>query len=117
MASRGTRSKIDHESRVKRQKVSFNLLEKYFGSTLKGASMWENELLDVGYQSLCIQIPYTWIPYFSMGCRLWRAVIRLGGYDVIASAPSSVVILSPDNFDEVVLDETKDVLVEFYAPW
>ncbi|XP_014495988.1 probable protein disulfide-isomerase A6 [Vigna radiata var. radiata] len=35
----------------------------------------------------------------------------------IASAPSSVVILSPDNFDEVVLDETKDVLVEFYAPW
>ncbi|KAK7379184.1 hypothetical protein VNO80_04637 [Phaseolus coccineus] len=35
----------------------------------------------------------------------------------IASAPSSVVILSPENFDEVVLDETKDVLVEFYAPW
>ncbi|QCD98421.1 probable protein disulfide-isomerase A6 isoform X2 [Vigna unguiculata] len=35
----------------------------------------------------------------------------------IASAPSSVVVLSPDNFDEVVLDETKDVLVEFYAPW
>ncbi|WVZ08876.1 hypothetical protein V8G54_022222 [Vigna mungo] len=59
MASKDPRSKIDHESRVKRQKVSFNLLEKYFGSTLKGASMWENELLDVGYQSLCIQIPYT----------------------------------------------------------
>ncbi|TKY61559.1 disulfide-isomerase A6 [Spatholobus suberectus] len=35
----------------------------------------------------------------------------------IASVPSSVVVLSPDNFDEVVLDETKDVLVEFYAPW
>ncbi|WVZ12844.1 hypothetical protein V8G54_017374 [Vigna mungo] len=33
----------------------------------------------------------------------------------IASAPSSVVIFSPDNFDEVVLDETKDVLVEIYA--
>ncbi|XP_020212395.1 probable protein disulfide-isomerase A6 [Cajanus cajan] len=35
----------------------------------------------------------------------------------IASVPSSVVVLSPDNFNEVVLDETKDVLVEFYAPW
>ncbi|KAE8681442.1 hypothetical protein F3Y22_tig00111330pilonHSYRG00812 [Hibiscus syriacus] len=31
--------------------------------------------------------------------------------------PSSVVVLNADNFDEVVLDETKDVLVEFYAPW
>ncbi|CAI9768919.1 unnamed protein product [Fraxinus pennsylvanica] len=35
----------------------------------------------------------------------------------IAVIPSSVVVLSPDNFDEIVLDETKDVLVEFYAPW
>ncbi|RDY09384.1 hypothetical protein CR513_06247 [Mucuna pruriens] len=35
----------------------------------------------------------------------------------IASVPSSVVVLSSDNFNEVVLDETKDVLVEFYAPW
>lgn len=35
----------------------------------------------------------------------------------IAVAPSNVVVLSADNFDEVVLDETKDVLVEFYAPW
>lgn len=35
----------------------------------------------------------------------------------IAAAPSNVVVLSPDNFDEVVLDENKDVLVEFYAPW
>lgn len=35
----------------------------------------------------------------------------------IASIPSSVVVLSSDNFDEIVLDETKDVLVEFYAPW
>ncbi|KAK7337696.1 hypothetical protein VNO77_18281 [Canavalia gladiata] len=35
----------------------------------------------------------------------------------IVSVPSSVVVLSLDNFDEVVLDETKDVLVEFYAPW
>ncbi|KAG5073103.1 hypothetical protein JHK86_008314 [Glycine max] len=43
--------------------------------------------------------------------------IEAGTNVKIASVPSSVVVLSPDNFDEVVLDETKDVLVEFYAPW
>lgn len=32
-------------------------------------------------------------------------------------APSSVIILDPQNFDQVVLDSSKDVLVEFYAPW
>lgn len=41
-----------------------------------------------------------------------------GGTNVkIAAIPSSVVVLTSDNFGEVVLDETKDVLVEFYAPW
>ena len=35
----------------------------------------------------------------------------------IAAIPSNVVVLTSDNFGEVVLDETKDVLVEFYAPW
>ncbi|XP_038899679.1 probable protein disulfide-isomerase A6 [Benincasa hispida] len=41
-----------------------------------------------------------------------------GGTNVkIASIPSSVVVLSSDNFNEVVLDSSKDVLVEFYAPW
>lgn len=35
----------------------------------------------------------------------------------ISSVPSDVVVLTADNFGEVVLDETKDVLVEFYAPW
>jgi len=30
---------------------------------------------------------------------------------------SSVVVLDNSNFDKIVLDETKDVLVEFYAPW
>ncbi|XP_057963347.1 probable protein disulfide-isomerase A6 [Malania oleifera] len=41
-----------------------------------------------------------------------------GGTNVkIATIPSSVQVLTPENFDEVVLDETKDVLVEFYAPW
>ncbi|KAK4282729.1 hypothetical protein QN277_014073 [Acacia crassicarpa] len=45
-------------------------------------------------------------------------VNKEGGTNVkIASVPSSVVILTPDNFDQVVLNETKDVLVEFYAPW
>jgi len=32
-------------------------------------------------------------------------------------APSDVVVLDPQNFDEIVLDTSKDVLVEFYAPW
>ncbi|KAG8648309.1 probable protein disulfide-isomerase A6 [Manihot esculenta] len=41
-----------------------------------------------------------------------------GGTNVkIAAVPSSVVVLTPDNFDRIVLDESKDVLVEFYAPW
>lgn len=35
----------------------------------------------------------------------------------IAAVPSNVVVLTADNFDAVVLDESKDVLVEFYAPW
>ena len=30
---------------------------------------------------------------------------------------SDVVTLTNDNFDEVVNDASKDVLVEFYAPW
>ncbi|KAK7392261.1 hypothetical protein VNO78_20693 [Psophocarpus tetragonolobus] len=41
-----------------------------------------------------------------------------GGTNVkIATAPSNVVVLTPENFNEIVLDESKDVLVEFYAPW
>ncbi|GAV86792.1 Thioredoxin domain-containing protein/ERp29 domain-containing protein [Cephalotus follicularis] len=41
-----------------------------------------------------------------------------GGTNVkIATAPSTVMVLTTDNFDEVVLDKNKDVLVEFYAPW
>lgn len=35
----------------------------------------------------------------------------------LATVPSSVVVLTAENFDKVVLDDTKDVLVEFYAPW
>ncbi|KAK3164319.1 hypothetical protein QOZ80_1AG0015970 [Eleusine coracana subsp. coracana] len=41
-----------------------------------------------------------------------------GGTNVkLATVPSSVVVLTPETFDTVVLDESKDVLVEFYAPW
>jgi protein disulfide-isomerase A6 len=35
----------------------------------------------------------------------------------IKSAASFVVDLDPSNFDSIVMDKTKDVLVEFYAPW
>lgn len=35
----------------------------------------------------------------------------------IAAIPSNVLVLTLENFDDVVLDKTKDVLVEFYAPW
>ncbi|KDP23408.1 hypothetical protein JCGZ_23241 [Jatropha curcas] len=41
-----------------------------------------------------------------------------GGTNVkMAAIPSNVVVLTQRNFNQVVLDETKDVLVEFYAPW
>ncbi|KAG1365286.1 Disulfide-isomerase-like protein [Cocos nucifera] len=41
-----------------------------------------------------------------------------GGTNIkVATVPSNVVVLTPDNFNQVALDETKDVLVEFYAPW
>ncbi|CAL9765927.1 unnamed protein product [Musa acuminata subsp. burmannicoides] len=41
-----------------------------------------------------------------------------GGTNVkLASIPSNVVVLTSETFDQIVLDETKDVLVEFYAPW
>jgi thioredoxin-like negative regulator of GroEL len=30
---------------------------------------------------------------------------------------SYVTVLTPENFDKVVLDPAKDVFVEFYAPW
>jgi len=35
----------------------------------------------------------------------------------VNKAPSSVTILTPENFDSIVLDENKDVFVEFFAPW
>ncbi|KAG5549030.1 hypothetical protein RHGRI_014416 [Rhododendron griersonianum] len=69
-----------------------------------------------------------WFPKGSLepkkyeGARSAEALVEFvnneGGTNVkIAAIPSSVVVLTPDNFDELVLDETKDALVEFYAPW
>ncbi|PPR99171.1 hypothetical protein GOBAR_AA21491 [Gossypium barbadense] len=46
--------------------------------------------------------------------------VNRGGTNVkipSGSVASNVVVLNADNFDAVVLDKTKDVLVEFYAPW
>jgi len=42
---------------------------------------------------------------------------RAGTRGKISKAPSEVVVLDSTNFDSIVLDNTKDVLVEFYAPW
>lgn len=35
----------------------------------------------------------------------------------VSTPPSEVVVLDSTNFDKIVMDTTKDVLVEFYAPW
>jgi len=35
----------------------------------------------------------------------------------VKKVPSAVVDLTPSNFDSIALDSTKDVLVEFFAPW
>ncbi|KAJ9538269.1 hypothetical protein OSB04_031002 [Centaurea solstitialis] len=69
-----------------------------------------------------------WFPKGSLepkkyeGARTAEALVEYvnleGGTNVkIASVPSSVVVLNSDNFDDIVLDGKKDVLVEFYAPW
>ena len=55
--------------------------------------------------------------YLFYGYSLIFVYVTTGTNVKIATAPSSVTELTTDNFNEVVLDETKDVLVEFYAPW
>lgn len=42
---------------------------------------------------------------------------KTGANGRVKTAPSDVVVLTDDNFDSIVLNEKKDVLVEFYAPW
>lgn len=46
-----------------------------------------------------------------------KYLVNVGTNVKIASVPSDVVVLTLFNFDKIVLDKTKDVLVEFYAPW
>ncbi|GMH10430.1 hypothetical protein Nepgr_012271 [Nepenthes gracilis] len=85
-------------------------------------------------KSLCSKYDVTgyptikWFPKGSLepnkyeGARTAEALAEFvnteGGTNVkISTEPSHVVILAPDNFNEIVMDEKKDVLVEFYAPW
>jgi protein disulfide-isomerase-like protein len=42
---------------------------------------------------------------------------RAGTNAKIKGPVTAVTVLTPDNFDDIVKDETKSVLVEFYAPW
>ncbi|KAI8898718.1 thioredoxin-like protein, partial [Globomyces pollinis-pini] len=42
---------------------------------------------------------------------------KTGLKSAFKKAPTSVVVLSSSNFDEIVLNSNKNVLVEFYAPW
>ncbi|XP_077218682.1 protein disulfide-isomerase like 2-1-like [Tasmannia lanceolata] len=69
-----------------------------------------------------------WFPKYSLEPKMYdgpRSADALaefvnteGGTNVkLAAIPSSVAVLTTENFDEIVLDESKDVLVEFYAPW
>lgn len=36
---------------------------------------------------------------------------------LLSSVYAAVTVLTDANFDSIVLDKSKDVLVEFYAPW
>ncbi|XP_071715978.1 probable protein disulfide-isomerase A6 [Rutidosis leptorrhynchoides] len=69
-----------------------------------------------------------WFPKGSLepkkyeGARTAEALLEFvnleGGTNAkITTIPSSVVVLNSDNFQDIVLDSKKDVLVEFYAPW
>ena len=42
---------------------------------------------------------------------------KIGTKKVVKKPPSTVTVLTKANFDQIALDETKHVLVEFYAPW
>jgi len=42
---------------------------------------------------------------------------KAGSNARLKKAPSAVTVLTPENFDKIALDTSKDVLVEFYAPW
>jgi len=42
---------------------------------------------------------------------------KVGTNKKVKTTPSAVTVLNLQNFDKIVLDPTKHVLVEFYAPW
>jgi len=42
---------------------------------------------------------------------------RAGSKARAKKAPTATVVLDSSNFDKIVMDSNKDVLVEFYAPW
>jgi protein disulfide-isomerase A6 len=42
---------------------------------------------------------------------------KLGSNVRLPVPTTAVTVLDPSNFDKIVMDPTKDVLVEFYAPW
>jgi len=42
---------------------------------------------------------------------------QAGTRSKISKPATAVVVLTPDNFNSVVLDSSKNVFVEFYAPW
>ncbi|KAF3436521.1 hypothetical protein FNV43_RR23613 [Rhamnella rubrinervis] len=79
------------------------------------------------HKSLCIKYGVScyptiqWFPKGSLEPKKYegpRTTESLDEFVILeAAVPSNIVVLTADNFDEVVLDETKDVLVEFYAPW
>lgn len=43
--------------------------------------------------------------------------MQLGVRPRIKAHKSEVVVLTSENFDSIVKDASKNVLVEFYAPW
>ncbi|KAK2996345.1 hypothetical protein RJ639_024949 [Escallonia herrerae] len=108
--------------------------EKLAGSFKKAKSVLIGKVDCDEHKSLCSKYGVSgyptiqWFPKGSLepkkyeGARSAEALSEFvnneGGTNVkIAAVPSNVVVLSSDNFNEIVLDETKDVLVEFYAPW
>lgn len=84
---------------------------------MDGQGYLDTDLLAYHFLFACSNI----IPRHSLilpGCYWHLNVMLYSGTNIkITSVPSSVVILNSDNFDDIVLDSRKNVLVEFYAPW
>lgn len=57
------------------------------------------------------------IAAFAASWKDGSAVAHVKSEDIPENNDGPVTILVGKNFDEIVMDDTKDVLVEFYAPW